>query len=144
MRQFVFGIEYEPDAKDYIRLQNGRLTAFDHSMVEQIITARMSETTDYIREAIHSSGFDYTDKTKLFILGDGFSGMKGNREYLSAKLGFEIESLPLDLTDGTTKFDVSALSLFDYVARQQSTRQPRRFLISPFKQESGGQQYAGI
>ena len=118
-RQFAFGIRYDAGATDYVRMDNGKLLSLDHALVEKIIQARMDETGEFIRNAMEECGVAFTEKTKVFMTGDGLSDMRGAREYLGALIGWRIEALPIDMVDGTTRYSTTALSLFDYAMNRQ-------------------------
>lgn len=119
-RQFAFGIQYDQGATDYIRMDNGKLLSLDHGLVEKIIQARMDETGGFVRHAMDECGVAFTEKTKVFMTGDGLSDMRGAREYLGALIGWRIESPPIDMSDGSTRYSTTALSLFDYAMNRQT------------------------
>lgn len=124
-RQFAFGIQYEPDAQDYIRMADGKLCAFDHQEVEQIITSRMDEICALVGQAIEQSGFPITELTTAYLLGDGLRDLRGSREYLSAQIGIPVKGLPLAMNDGATRFETASLALLEFLLQKRNT-QPKQ------------------
>ncbi len=118
IRQFAFGIDVEPGALDYVRLEDGKLATYDHHMVQEVIMMRMEETCELIRQAVARSGVELTEKSKAYLCGEGFKDLRGSREYLAAVLQMPVEGLPLSMSDGTTRYETAALALLDYLAQQ--------------------------
>lgn len=129
-RQFAFGIRMDEGAMAYIRMPDGKLASFEHSLVEDVITARMDETCALIRETLEHSRVEFTDMTRVYLSGEGIRGMQGMREYFGSRLGFAVEALPLEINDGITRQDPIAIALCELVmrtAKAQTKKFPRPF-----------------
>ncbi len=115
-RQFSFGIAYEADAQDYVRSKEGKMVSFDHAKVADIIKARVEETAFLIGQGLDHAPLSFTDKSVAIMVGDGYEGIRGIREYLSAHVGLPVQGLPLSLADGSTHYETAALARFDALA----------------------------
>lgn len=125
-RQFSFGIEYDQDAQDYVRSDEGKLIPFDHATVSEVVQSRMEETCYFIRQAIDHAPVTFTEKSLAQLAGDGYEGIRGIREFLSTHVGLPVQGLPLSLADGSTHYDIAALALFDALAVDQPEKPSRR------------------
>lgn len=128
-RQFAFGIHYESDAQDYIRMPDGKLSAFEHQEVEQIILSRMDEICALMGQAVEQSGFPITESTVAYLLGDGLRDLRGSREYISAQIGIPVKGLPLAINDGATRYETASLALLELLLQKRGaqTKQSRFF-----------------
>jgi len=113
-RQFVFGIEYDPQAIDYIRMADGRLWGFEHGLVDEVIVSRLDEMIELIRGALWDIAEITYDHSKSYFIGSGVSDMRGAKEYIGAKLETRFENLPLFMVDGTSRYSISAMAVLDY------------------------------
>lgn len=125
-RQFSFGIEVDPGAKDYVRSAEGKLVPFEHSTVAEIIQARVEETCSYLRQGIDHAPVTFTEKSIAQLAGDGYEGIRGVQDFLSSHVGLPVQGLPLQLADGSTHYDVAALALLEAVAMDQPEKSTRR------------------
>jgi len=114
-RQFVFGLHMDAGTMDYVRMPDGKLRSYSHDMVEEIITARVDEICELIGQTLKECGIDFTDQTRVTLIGEGSRDIKGMREYIGAKLGYPVDGLPLDMTDGITRIEPVSLSLLEHI-----------------------------
>lgn len=113
-RQFVFGIEYDPEAIDYIRMADGRLWGFEHGLVDEVIVSRLDEIISLMRQAMEDVAEITYDSSKAYFVGSGVSDMRGAKEYIGAKVGLRFENLPLFMVDGSSRYSISAMAALDY------------------------------
>lgn len=132
-RQFVFGIEAEEGAVDYVRLDDGKLKPFEHALVGQVIHARMEEICGMINSALRDSGIELTDASQAYLTGEGFAQMQGAREYLSTMIGMPVSGLPIELTDGTTGRSPTALAILESLYAKQAGTHKRFSFTSLFR-----------
>ena len=125
-KQFAFGIQYEPDAQDFVRLDSGKLRGFDHNMVDEIVRSRLDETCVLIRQALEDSGIAFSQAPRAYLTGDGLADVRGIREYLSSQIGFRFEALPLHMSDGATRYHTAALAMMEYIAHNDTEGPPRK------------------
>ncbi len=130
-RQCAFGIRMEEGTMDYVRLPDGKLQPFSHAQVESIITARLEEICDLIRETLRASRIPFTDKTRIYLLGEGVRGIQGVRDFIGTKLGFSVEGLPIEITDGITRMEPVAISLLELLMEKPANKSFRNRL-QPF------------
>ena len=121
-RQYAFGIRMEEGTMDYVRLPDGKLQPFSHAQVESIILARMEEICDLLKETLRESGITLTEKTRIYLLGEGVRGIQGIRDFIGARLGFSVEGLPIEITDGITRMDPAAVSLLELLMEKPADK----------------------
>ncbi len=130
-RQYAFGIHMEEGTMDYVRMPDGRLQPFSHALVESIITVRMEEICDLIGQTLQDSGISFTDKSRVYLLGEGIRGIQGIREYMRSRLGLSIEGLPIEITDGITRMEPVAVSMMEYLM-QKPAGKSKQNRLRPF------------
>lgn len=117
--QFVFGLEASEGELDYVRLDNGKLQGYEHALIDEVVRARVDEMSALIASSLEYSEYYPEGEGRGYLIGEGFTEMRGAKEYVGAALGLRMEGLPLDMVDGTTRTSLSALSMLDYVARRE-------------------------
>jgi len=118
-RQFVFGIRYEDDAIDYVRLGNGRLWGFEHRMVSDIVYARLDDRTYSIAKNIYKLKDMLGKNTKAYLMGSGILEMRGVREYIGGRTGLSFENLPLSLVNGSSRYSITGMAVIDMCAEKE-------------------------
>jgi hypothetical protein len=129
-RQFAFGIRMEKGTMDYVRMPDGRLKGFLHETVEEVIVARTEEICALIGDSLLHSGIDFTNRTRVYLAGEGVRGVPGTREFFASRLGYAIEAQPIALSDGTTRVEPHARALAEFVMHNlpdNAKKRPRLF-----------------
>ena len=120
-RQYIFGITYEKDAIDYVRMADRRLWGFEHALVDEVIRARMDEMIGFIARELFQIKEQLHRGAKAYFLGPGMSDMRGVKEYIAGKLGIQFGNLPLFLLDGSSRYSATAIAVTEAALAMQET-----------------------
>jgi cell division ATPase FtsA len=115
-KRFSFGLENNgTKLYDYAKLKNGRLEKFNHSMVSEVIDARLEQMCMMIYEALQSSPLTVARRTRVYLSGGGVAMMKGSRDALQKYLKRQIRVSMIEAPQLATPNYYVALALLDYV-----------------------------
>jgi cell division protein FtsA len=115
-KQYSFGLE-NAGAKlyDYAKLKTGRVERFCHSIVSDVIDARVEHLCKLISGAFQESPLKIARRTRIFLSGGGLSIMKGARDILENQLKRQVRLSRIDAPQLSTPNYYVALALLDYV-----------------------------
>ncbi len=115
-KQYCFGLENTgTKLYDYARPKDGRVERFSHSLVTEIIEARVEHLCGLISEAFEHSPISIARRTRIFLSGGGLAMMKGARDMLEQQLKRQVRVTKIEAPQLSTPNFYSALALLDYV-----------------------------
>ncbi|MFA5675210.1 MAG: cell division FtsA domain-containing protein [Christensenellales bacterium] len=115
-KRYSFGLE-SSGAKlyDYAKHKTGKLERFAHSLVSEIIDARVEHLCMLICAALEQSPLDIARRTRIFLSGGGLSMIKGVKETLQKHLKRQVRIPGIEAPQLSTPSCYTALALLDYV-----------------------------
>ncbi len=115
-KRYSFGLE-NTGVKyyDYARHKSGRLEKYSHSMVAEIIDARVEHLCALIAEAMEQSPLTVARRTRIFLSGGGLAMMKGARDMLQSYLKRQVRISGVEAPQLSTPNYFTALALLEYV-----------------------------
>jgi cell division protein FtsA len=115
-KQYCFGLENTGiKLYDYARPKDGRVEKFSHSLVTEVIEARVEHLCELISEAFEHSPISIARRTRIFLSGGGLSMMKGARDILEHLLKRQVRVTKIGAPQLSTPNYYTALALLDYV-----------------------------
>ncbi len=122
-KQYSFGLENTgTKLYDYARPKGGgRVEKFSHSLVSEIIEARVEHLCHLIYEAFEHSPISIARRTRIFLSGGGLSMMKGAKDILGRLLKRQVRSARIEAPQLSTPNYYTALALLDYVFEGEYT-----------------------
>lgn len=115
-KQYSFGLENTgTKLYDYARPKDGRVEKFSHSLVTEVIEARVEHLCGLISEAFEHSPISIARRTRIFLSGGGLSMMKGARDILELQLKRQVRVTKIEAPQLSTPNYYAALALLDYV-----------------------------
>jgi cell division protein FtsA len=115
-KRFSFGLENNgTKLYDYAKLKNGRLEKYNHTMVAEVIDARIEQICMMIYEALLNSPLAVARRTRVYLSGGGVAMMKGSRDTLQKYLKRQVRISTIEAPQLATPNYYVALALLDYV-----------------------------
>ncbi len=122
-KRYSFGLE-SSGAKlyDYAKQKSGKLERFAHSLVSEIIDARVEHLCMLICAALEQSPLPVARRPRVFLSGGGLSMIKGAKQMLQKHLKRQVRIPRIDAPQLSMPNYYTALALLDYVfdARTQT------------------------
>ena len=115
-KRFSFGLE-NTGAKlhDYAKNEEGRLEKFSHTLVSEVIEARVEHLCQLITCVMEQSPLPIARRTRIYLSGGGLAMMKGARDILEKRLKRQVRISRVDAPQLATPNYYTALALLDYV-----------------------------
>jgi cell division protein FtsA len=114
-KQYSFGLENSGiKLYDYARKQ-GKVERFSHSLVSEIVDARIEHLCGLIIEVFEHSPISIARRTRIFLTGGGIAMMKGAKEMLEQQLKRQVRIARVEAPQLSTPNYYNALALLDYV-----------------------------
>lgn len=115
-KQYSFGLENSGiKLYDYARPKDGRVEKFSHSLVSDIVDARVEHLCELINETFENSPIPIARRTRVFLTGGGLAMMKGSKEMLQQQLKRQVRLTKVEAPQLSTPNYYTALALLDYV-----------------------------
>ncbi len=115
-KQYSFGLENTgTKLYDYARPKEGKVERFSHSLVSEIVDARIEHLCELINEVFDHSPISIARRTRVFVTGGGVAMMKGAKEMLEQQLKRQIRIARVEAPSLSTPNYYTALALLDYV-----------------------------
>lgn len=115
-KRYSFGLESSGSKLyDYAKHKTGKLERFAHSLVSEIIDARVEHLCMLICGALEQSPLAIARRTRIFLSGGGLSMMKGAKEMLQKHLKRQVRIPGIEAPQLSTPNYYTALALLDYV-----------------------------
>jgi cell division protein FtsA len=115
-KQYSFGLENSgTKLYDYARPKEGKVGRFSHSLVSEIVDARIEHLCELINEVFEHSPVSIARRTRVFLTGGGIAIMKGAKEILEQQLKRQVRIARVEAPSLSTPNYYTALALLDYV-----------------------------
>ncbi len=115
-KQYSFGLENSgTKLYDYARPKEGKVERFSHSLVSEIVDARVEHLCELINKVFEHSPITIARRTRVFLTGGGVAMMKGAKEMLEQQLKRQIRIARVEAPQLSTPNYYTALALLDYV-----------------------------
>ena len=115
-RRFSFGLETNGSKLyDYVKNEAGRLEKFSHTLVSEVIEARVEHLCQLITGVLEQSPLPIVRRTRIYMSGGGIAMMKGARDILEKQLKRQVRISHVDAPQLSTPNYYTALALLDYV-----------------------------
>ncbi len=108
-------LSLEYTERSYYEAEGGkyRLSALD---VNEVVRSRLDTIVEFIKESIVQSRYECTTHSPVYLTGNGVTGVRGAREYMSAALKKPIEIISPDVPRFNKPKDSSTIALLDVAA----------------------------
>ncbi len=115
-KRYSFGLE-NTGAKlyDYAKRSNGRLERYSHTMISEVIDARVEHMCMLITSAFELSPLNVARRTRIFLSGGGITMMKGIKDTLEKLLKRQVRISIIEAPQLSTPNYYTILALVDYV-----------------------------
>ncbi len=115
-KRYSFGLENSgTKLYDYARQRSGRLERFSHSLVSEVIDARMEHLCQLIGRVFENSPINIARRTRIYLSGGGIAMMKGAKDMLQGLLKRQVRISVMEAPQLSTPNYYAALALLDYV-----------------------------
>ena len=115
-KRYAFGLENN-DTKlyDYAKIKSGKMEKFNHTLVSEVIDARVEHLCKLIYSALQKSPVAVARRTRIYLSGGGLAMMTGARDILQTQLKRQVRISKIDAPQLSTPNYYTALALLDYV-----------------------------
>ncbi len=119
-KRYSFGLENSgTKIYDYARPKSGRMEKYNHSLVSEIIEARVEHLCRLVYEAFEQSPIPIARRTRIFLTGGGLAMMKGARDILENQLKRQVRLARVVAPSLSTPNYYAALALLDFVFERE-------------------------
>lgn len=115
-RRYSFGISGNGEKLyDYAKNKNGKMEKFSHSLVSEIIDARIEHLCVLIGRAFEQCPIAIGRRTRIFLSGGGLAMMRGSKDILQKYLSRQVRLTSIEAPQMSSPNYYVALALLDYV-----------------------------
>jgi cell division protein FtsA len=115
-KRYSFGLENSgTKIYDYARQRSGRLERFSHTLVSEVIDARVEHLCQLIGRAFEKSPLNVARRTRIYLSGGGIAMMKGVRDMLQGLLKRQVRISAIEAPQLSTPNYYTVLALLHYV-----------------------------